>query len=216
MTDYPTPPKPTPVDPLAEPPAVQPEMPPPRSPPPPSAAVPPAPPPAPPIPAPAGRPTAEQVQAQIQEALVEGELRLRQWLDSPQGRDVVQKAKVAVPVAAVGVAGLAAAWLWSRKARRTHRQARQWDNVRRTFRPMNEEGRPSLDYLRETLLGMDAGAVETLLGPPTSVALEGLIWQYRLDADVGDHSPDPAAIELAFNDAGEVGEVTFLMRPETT
>ena len=211
MSDSPTPP-PSPIDPLAEPPQVQPELPPPA---PPAAAVPP-PPPQPPRAQPnaAGRPTPEQVKAQIHQTLIEGEMRLRNWMNTPQGRETIERAKVIAPAAALGLAGVAAAFYFWNRSKTTRQATRRWDDVRRTFEPIGEEKRPSLTYLRDTLIGEPADAVESLLGPPTTVALDGLIWQYRLDAAVGDHSPDPAAVEVAFNDDGEVGEVTFLMRPE--
>lgn len=155
------------------------------------------------------QPTPEQVQAEIHRQLIEAELRVRQWLNSPQAKRATEVAKVAAPIAGLTlVAGLAAWRGWT-----SHRRSRRWRRQVPQLVPIEEGSRPSLDFIRKSLLGQPRKHVRSLLGEP-AVDRGGLQWIYGFDRVLKPGVHDPAAMALDFDDDGRTADVHFLVEPE--
>ncbi len=158
-------------------------------------------------------PSAEQAQEAIRQQLIEVEIKVRRWLESPAGRKTVETAKAAVPVAgAVGVALLAGAAVWFWRGKR-QREMSLHDRVS-MMNPMIESDEATLPYLRQTLVGRTEKQVSSLLGPAVLIEVVGDDagrWIYPLSDDVPDNSPDQAAMAIDFNAEGRVEDVSFLM-----
>lgn len=148
------------------------------------------------------------MQAEIHRQLIEAELRVRKWLQSPQAKQAADVAKVAAPIAGLTlVAGLAAWRGW-----KSHRRTRHWRRQVPQLAPIDEESRPSLDFIRKSLLGQPRKHVRSLLGSPV-IERGGRRWIYGFDRVLKPGLHDPAAMAILFDEDDRVIDVEFLIEP---
>ena len=157
-------------------------------------------------PPPPSRPPQEVMQEEIHQKLIEGELAVRRWLASPQGQKAIDVAKVAAP--AIGLAAVAGygAWSWWQSHRRSN-TVRRRENV---MAPLDEEGRPSLGYVKNTLLDQPKARVVSLIGKPDVEQMHGHRWLYGLDGAADPREHDFYGMAVIFDADDRVADVTFL------